>query len=48
MRYYDTCDLFDDVLIQTVKYFGGEAHEAERYRNAIRKYQALEFKVMGE
>jgi ABC-type transport system involved in Fe-S cluster assembly fused permease/ATPase subunit len=39
--------LFNDILMQTVKYFGGEAHEAERYREAIRKYQALEFKVMG-
>jgi ATP-binding cassette subfamily B (MDR/TAP) protein 6 len=35
-------------FVQTVKYFGGEAHEAERYREAIRKYQVLEFKVMGE
>ncbi|KAF9516641.1 hypothetical protein BS47DRAFT_1483796 [Hydnum rufescens UP504] len=32
---------------ETVKYFGGEAHEAERYREAIQKYQALEFKVMA-
>lgn len=32
---------------QTVKYFGGEEHEAARYREAIKEYQALEFKVMG-
>lgn len=40
----------DDVspFCQTVKYFGGEQHEAERYREAIRNYQVLEFKVMGK
>lgn len=32
---------------ETVKYFGGEQHEAERYRNAIRDYQVLEYKVMS-
>lgn len=30
---------------ETVKYFGGEQHESERYREAIREYQALEYKV---
>lgn len=30
---------------ETVKYFGGEQHEGERYREAIREYQALEYKV---
>ncbi|KAG8936275.1 hypothetical protein FRC02_003211 [Tulasnella sp. 418] len=33
---------------ETVKYFGGEAHEAERYRKAIEEYQVLEYKVIGE
>jgi ATP-binding cassette subfamily B (MDR/TAP) protein 6 len=32
---------------ETVKYFGGEQHEAERYVNAIRDYQVLEYKVMS-
>jgi ABC-type transport system involved in Fe-S cluster assembly fused permease/ATPase subunit len=32
---------------ETVKYFGGEQHEAERYRGAIREYQALEYKVLS-
>jgi ABC-type transport system involved in Fe-S cluster assembly fused permease/ATPase subunit len=32
---------------ETVKYFGGEEHEGERYRKAIQDYQVLEFKVMG-
>ncbi|OBZ68102.1 ATP-binding cassette sub-family B member 6, mitochondrial [Grifola frondosa] len=31
---------------ETVKYFNGEQHEGERYREAIRQYQALEYKVM--
>lgn len=31
---------------ETVKYFGGEQHEGERYRNAIRDYQVLEYRVM--
>ncbi|EGN99562.1 hypothetical protein SERLA73DRAFT_88045 [Serpula lacrymans var. lacrymans S7.3] len=31
---------------ETVKYFGGEQHEGERYRDAIRQYQSLEYKVM--
>lgn len=30
----------------TVKYFGGEQHEGERYRKAIAEYQALEYKVI--
>lgn len=32
---------------ETVKYFGGEQHEGERYRDAIRQYQAMEYKVIG-
>ncbi|THV06790.1 hypothetical protein K435DRAFT_834092 [Dendrothele bispora CBS 962.96] len=31
---------------ETVKYFGGEEHEAARYQDAIREYQALEYKVI--
>ncbi|KAF7782451.1 hypothetical protein Agabi119p4_1827 [Agaricus bisporus var. burnettii] len=31
---------------ETVKYFSGEEHEGERYREAIREYQALEYKVI--
>ena len=30
---------------ETVKYFGGEQHESERYREAIRDYQVLEYKL---
>ena len=32
---------------ETVKYFGGEQHEGERYRESIREYQALEYKVIS-
>ncbi|KZT26798.1 hypothetical protein NEOLEDRAFT_1131838 [Neolentinus lepideus HHB14362 ss-1] len=32
---------------ETVKYFNGEQHEGDRYREAIRQYQALEFKVIA-
>ena len=32
---------------ETVKYFNGEQHEGERYREAIRQYQSLEYRVMG-
>ncbi|EJD52626.1 hypothetical protein AURDEDRAFT_55717 [Auricularia subglabra TFB-10046 SS5] len=32
---------------ETVKYFGNEAHEQERYREAVLKYQSFEFKVMA-
>ncbi|GLB37259.1 putative ABC transporter [Lyophyllum shimeji] len=31
---------------ETVKYFGGEEHEGQRYREALREYQALEYKVI--
>ncbi|KAJ7497117.1 mitochondrial half-size ABC transporter [Mycena latifolia] len=31
---------------ETVKYFGGEEHEGERYRQAIGQYQELEYKVI--
>lgn len=32
---------------ETVKYFGGEEHEGQRYRAAIRDYQVMEYKVMS-
>ena len=32
---------------ETVKYFNGEQHESERYADAIRQYQAVEYKVLG-
>jgi len=37
-----------DVLLnyETVKYFGGEDHEGERYKIAMREYQKLELKVI--
>ncbi|KAF8335769.1 uncharacterized protein EI90DRAFT_3047074 [Cantharellus anzutake] len=31
---------------ETVKYFNGEMHEGERYKEAIRNYQVLEFKAI--
>lgn len=31
---------------ETVKYFCGEEHEANRYAEALRQYQALEYKVI--
>ncbi|KIY46015.1 mitochondrial half-size ABC transporter [Fistulina hepatica ATCC 64428] len=31
---------------ETVKYFGGEDHEAERYLDAMNQYQGLEYKVI--
>src|SRR5262245_22707820 len=33
---------------ETVKYFGGEAYEGARYAEAIREYQALEYRVISE
>lgn len=33
---------------ETVKYFGGEERESERYQEAIRNYQVLEYKVMSK
>ena len=30
---------------ETVKHFGGEQHESQRYREAIREFQVLEYKV---
>ena len=30
---------------ETVKYFGGEQYEGDRYREAIQEYQTLEYKV---
>ena len=33
---------------ETVKYFGGEAYEAERYASAINDYQSLEYRVIRE
>ncbi len=32
---------------ETVKYFSGEEHEGDRYRDAIREYQGLEYKVIS-
>lgn len=32
---------------ETVKYFNGEQHESNRYSDAIRQYQTLEYKVIG-
>ncbi|GJJ06282.1 hypothetical protein Clacol_000473 [Clathrus columnatus] len=32
---------------ETVKYFNGEQHEGQRYQDAIRQYQALEYRVMS-
>lgn len=32
---------------ETVKYFNGEEHEGARYREAVREYQALEYKVIS-
>ena len=31
-----------------MKYFNGEEHETDRYRESIRKYQSLEYRVMSE
>ncbi|PPQ89526.1 hypothetical protein CVT25_012198 [Psilocybe cyanescens] len=31
---------------ETVKYFGGEEHEGQRYSEAIQEYQALEYRVI--
>ncbi|KAF8891689.1 hypothetical protein BD779DRAFT_1512462 [Infundibulicybe gibba] len=43
-----TRGIHTDCLInyETVKYFGGEDHEGARYREALREYQALEYKVI--
>ena len=32
---------------ETVKYFCGEEHEAQRYREAIEAYQSLEYRVIS-
>ncbi|KAL0580337.1 ATP-binding cassette-type vacuolar membrane transporter Hmt1 [Marasmius crinis-equi] len=32
---------------ETVKYFGGEEHEAARYADALREYQSLEYRTSG-
>ncbi|KAH9026666.1 hypothetical protein EDB83DRAFT_2424942 [Lactarius deliciosus] len=43
-----TRGIHTDCLInyETVKYFNGEEHESERYRESIRKYQSLEYRVI--
>ncbi|KAK2467807.1 hypothetical protein APHAL10511_000102 [Amanita phalloides] len=43
-----TRGIHTDCLInyETVKYFNGEEHEGARYRDAIREYQLLEYKVI--
>lgn len=33
---------------ETVKYFGGEEYEAQRYTEAIEEYQSLEKRVVRE
>ncbi|KAH9168239.1 hypothetical protein EDB89DRAFT_1992643 [Lactarius sanguifluus] len=44
-----TRGIHTDCLInyETVKYFNGEEHESERYRESIRKYQSLEYRVIS-
>ncbi|KAJ7209547.1 mitochondrial half-size ABC transporter [Mycena pura] len=43
-----TRGIHSDCLLnyETIKYFGGEEHEGERYRQAIGQYQELEYKVI--
>ncbi|KAI0249585.1 hypothetical protein BJV78DRAFT_1129371 [Lactifluus subvellereus] len=43
-----TRSIHTDCLLnyETVKYFNGEEHEGERYRDSIRKYQRLEYRVI--
>ncbi|KAJ6593694.1 hypothetical protein B0H19DRAFT_31568 [Mycena capillaripes] len=43
-----TRGIHGDVLLnyETIKYFGGETHEGERYRHAVAQYQELEYKVI--
>ncbi|KAJ7647506.1 hypothetical protein FB45DRAFT_1100989 [Roridomyces roridus] len=43
-----TRGIHTDALLnyETIKYFGGEEHEGERYRQAIGQYQELEYKVI--
>ncbi|TFL04872.1 hypothetical protein BDV98DRAFT_562962 [Pterulicium gracile] len=43
-----TRGIHTDVLLnyETVKYFGGEEHEGERYRKAFQDYQVLEYSVV--
>lgn len=50
MLFQITRGIHTDCLLnyETVKYFGGEQHEGERYRDAINQYQALEYRVMSE
>jgi ABC-type transport system involved in Fe-S cluster assembly fused permease/ATPase subunit len=45
-----TRGIHTDCLInyETVKYFNGEEHEGARYRDAIREYQLLEYRVIGK
>ena len=47
--YKVTRGIHTDCLLnyETVKYFGGEAYEGERYREAIQEYQKLEYRVIG-
>ncbi|KAG8709981.1 hypothetical protein FRC09_000368 [Ceratobasidium sp. 395] len=44
-----TRGIHTDVLLnyETVKYFGGEQHEGDRYRDAIGRYQGMEIRVMA-
>ncbi len=45
-----TRGIHTDCLInyETVKYFNGEEHEGARYRDAIREYQLLEYRVISK
>ena len=49
MKLKITRGIHTDCLLnyETVKYFGGEEHEGERYSDAIRQYQNVEYKVLG-
>jgi ABC-type transport system involved in Fe-S cluster assembly fused permease/ATPase subunit len=48
--YQITRGIHTDCLLnyETVKYFNGEDYEGERYRESIRNYQTLEYRVISE
>ena len=50
MQIQITRGIHTDCLLnyETVKYFGGEEHESERYSDAIRQYQTFELQVLGK
>ena len=45
-----TRSIHTDCLLnyETVKYFNGEEYEGERYRESIKNYQTLEYRVICE